>query len=104
VIKSSAQAWIWIPEAEQAEFAHDIQRYGTSRSLRFDRYDIPAPWKMISLQLTTPKGNKIEVVNATGRDKFLASITVFHQNEDWMHYWQDFRSHFSVKHKWQDVP
>jgi hypothetical protein len=101
-VRNSATAWIWVAPSDQAQFVEELQGYAHQRSLRFKANAVPAPWRMIDVTILTPKKNKITIINATQFDKFNATITVFHPNEDWKLYWNDLRTYERARHKWLD--
>ncbi|MGH8305581.1 MAG: hypothetical protein ACRETG_08200 [Steroidobacteraceae bacterium] len=105
VIKSGAQAWVWVAPDQQQRFVGELRDYAQSKGLQFNTRELAGPpWQMTEVVLNTPKANEIAVANATALDKFSASITVFHPDENWQDYWKDFRAYVGARHRWEDVP
>ena len=104
VVKSSASAWVRVAPEMQPQLIDELKEYAQQRSLSFAQSVTEYPWRMIEIELKTPQGNEILVINATAIDKFSAGITVFQDAEDWRRYWNDFRAHVSARHMWEDVP
>lgn len=103
VIKSSAQAWVWVAPDQQEHFVTELCAFARQKGFKCNPSEQPGPsWKMIGVVLVTPKENEITVINATAPDKFDAAITMFHPGEDWQGYWKDFRAYVSARHKWDD--
>jgi hypothetical protein len=105
VIRSSAQAWIWVAPNQQQQFVEELHSYARTKSLKFNPSTLPGPpWTMVGVIMVTPRGNEISIINATARDEFSAGVTVFHKEENWESYWKDLHTYVSARHKWQDVP
>lgn len=104
VVSSSAQAWMWMAPEMQPQLLNLMQEYAKKEDLTFESRKIPASWNMISITLTTPKGNELEIINATALDTYSVSITVFHDDEDWRPYWGKLRSYLNARYKWKDIP
>jgi hypothetical protein len=103
VIESGAQAWVSVGSARQSQLVDDLRDYSEKNSLRFSANVVPAPWKMIGMTMLTPAGNQISFINATAREKFSVSMTVFQKHEDWTPYWARFRAYVRARYEWKDV-
>jgi hypothetical protein len=104
VTESSAQAWVWVKPTDQSRLIGDLRSYAAANSLRISVSEVPAPWKMIGITMLTPAGNQISFINATAREEFSVSITVFSRSEDWKSRWIRFRAYVRARYKWQDIP
>ena len=105
VVKSSAQAWVWVAPDQHKLFVDELDDYAKKKGLRVNTRKLPvASWEMMEVTLLTPKDNKISVANATAPGKFSAAIMVLHPEENWRTYWTEFRAYVSARHRWEDVP
>lgn len=104
VVGSSAQAWMWTAPEMQSQLLSQMEQYSKKANLTFESRTIPASWNMISITVTTPKGNEMEIINATAPDKYSVSITVFHKDENWRKNWEDLRAYLNAHYKWEDIP
>jgi hypothetical protein len=105
VVKSSAQAWVWVSPDQHERFIDELRNYARDKGLQFRTRKLPGPpWQMIEATVLTPKKNEISVANATAAGKFSAAIMLLHPDEDWQSYWKDFREYVRARHRWEDVP
>jgi len=105
VIKSSAQAWVWVAPDQQERFVTELCEFARKKGFKCNPSKPPSgDWPLIGVIMVTPKGNEISVINGTAPDKFSADITIFHPEAGWQSYWKDFRAYVSARHKWEDVP
>lgn len=105
VIKSSAQAWVWVAPVNRQRFVDELRDYARDKGLQLHhRKLLGPPWEIAEVTLLTPKENKISVANATAPDKFSAAIIVYRPEENWQIYWKEFRAYVSARYKWEDVP
>lgn len=105
VIRSTAQAWVWVETHDQPEFVRELHDYAERNKLKFNCNVMSTPrWKMYGVTMLTPSGNEIAIVNATSLNQFSVSITVFRKEKNWFNYWENLRAYISVRHKWQDLP
>jgi hypothetical protein len=105
VIESSAQAWLWVPQAQQEQFIEDLRSYAGSRDLIVRPVDSEAQhWRETGVTLLTRSRNEISVVATASPDKFNAAIILLHPESTWPEQWHDFRGHLREHYRWEDVP
>jgi hypothetical protein len=104
VIKSSAQAWIWVAPDRQEHFVAELCEFARENRFKCNPSRPPSPdWQMIGIIIVTPNDNEISVINGTATDKFGAPITVLHPEPEWRKYWEDFRTFVMARHKWEEI-
>src|SRR5581483_9759148 len=70
VIKSSAQAWVWVAPDQQEHFVTELCEFARRKGFKCNPSKPPSgDWQMIGVIMVTPKENEISVINATALDK-----------------------------------
>lgn len=103
VIPSSAQSFVWVSHGDTGMFINEIKKFAKQESLSFSSTKIPGPWDMNYIKLMTPGDNEIVISNATAKNKYSVSITIYNKREKWRPYWANLRSYVRAKYRWRDM-
>jgi hypothetical protein len=103
VVQSSAQSFVWVSPDGADAFIGEVKQFAKDESLSFTYTKIPGPWDINYMKLMTPGENEIVVSNATARNKYSVSITIYNKEEKWNKYWMSLREFISKDYKWRDM-